>query len=105
MNTVVSHLHAAEKAFDEAVAAAAQLGAALPVARLTARMSAVVGQDALASTMQAFRLIVEARGCLVDAHRQLDHVKTEMGLRTVAVGGGYEKPLGAMPTVDQDLAA
>lgn len=106
MNDVASQLHETERALDEALAHAATLAALLPTARLRARIAGNVGQEALASAMEAQRLLVRARGHIVVAHGQLDEVKTQIGLRTVAVGGGYEKPLGTSGSAaNEDVAA
>lgn len=107
MRDVVTQLHETERALDEALTATAALSALLPAARLRARLAAMVGQDAMESAMKAQRLIVEAGAHIVTTHHQLNDVKSSIGLRTVAFGGGYEKPLAATADVaaNEDVAA
>jgi hypothetical protein len=106
MNDVAFQLHETEKALDHALIQAAALAGMLPSARLKARLSGTLGQEALTSAMEAQRLLVRARGRIVTAHHQLNDVKTQIGLRTTAVGGGYEKPLTAAGgAANEDVAA
>lgn len=89
---VAERLFAAEKAIDTALRCAAELNATIPVARTDANLSATVGQDAIESAAEAFASLVQARRRMVEAHHRLDETKTRIGLRTVAIGGGMEKP-------------
>ncbi|MFN3945313.1 MAG: hypothetical protein ACK4K7_10320 [Allosphingosinicella sp.] len=89
---VADRLFAAEQAIDEALARAAELNAAMPAARSRANLAAQVGQDALEAAAESFAALVRARHQIVEAHRRLDAAKTQIGLRTVAIGGGMEKP-------------
>ncbi|MET3723460.1 hypothetical protein [Sphingomonas trueperi] len=91
MKDVVRDLHEAEIAFDDAISAVATLSAALPQARIRAKVAATVGQGVIDSVLQACSLIGQARAKLVDTHNQLSDVKDQ--LKIVAAGGGYEKPL------------
>ncbi len=91
---VAEKLFAAEATIDSALAAAAELSAAMPAARTHAGLSAILGQDALESATAALTCLVEARQKIVAAHGALDQVKTDMGLRTHAFGGGMLKPIG-----------
>jgi hypothetical protein len=93
MQQVADKLFAAENAIDAALSSAAELNAALPAARLHANVSAVVGQEPLESVAEAVTALVRARHQLVRAHHQLNDTKAQMGLRTVAVGGGMPKPV------------
>jgi len=92
---VAESLFAAERAIDVALASAAQLTAIMPTARTQANLSAVVGQGAIESAAEAFAALVRARQQIVATHQQLDETKVQIGLRTVAIGGGMEKPLVA----------
>ena len=83
---VADRLFAVETAIDAALAQAAELTAALPKARVEARLSAIVGQAALDKTAAALAALIEARRCIVEAHEQLDTVRGQIGLREVAVG-------------------
>ncbi len=95
MEQVAERLFAAEKAIDEAVAAAAQLSATLPAARAEANLSALVGQEAMESAAESLSALIRARQQMVATHVRLDEAKTQIGLRTVAVGGGMIKPSGS----------
>jgi hypothetical protein len=90
---VAQKLFAAEAAIDSALKAAAELSAVLPTARVNGRVSAVVGQDAFESAAAALSALVSARNELITTHGALDRVKGEVGLRTLAFGGGFAKPL------------
>lgn len=96
---IAERLFAAEAAIDAALTSAAELNAIIPVARSQANLSAVVGQDAIESAAETFAALVRARQQIVATHYRLDEAKTQIGLRTVAIGGGMEKPLtGASAT-------
>lgn len=88
---VADRLFAAEKAIDLALRCAAELNATMPTARSEANLAASVGQDALERAADAFASLVQARRQMVEAHQRLDETKTQIGLRTLAVGGGMEK--------------
>jgi hypothetical protein len=89
---VADRLFAVENAIDTAVRCAAELNAAMPEARGDARLSAVVGQDALDQAAQAFALLVQARRAMVDTHHRLEETRIQIGLREVAVGDSVPKP-------------
>lgn len=108
MMDVVRDLHEAEIAFDDAISAVATLSAALPQARIRAKVAATVGQDVIDSVLQACSLMGQARAKLVETHHRLGDVKKQLGLKAVAAGGGYEKPLeGTFLTAvrSEDIAA
>jgi len=100
---VADRLFAVENAIDVAIAMAAELNAAMPVARTDARLSAVVGHDAMKSAAASFASLIKARQKMVEAHHQLDATKDQIGLRVLGVGGGMEKPL--LPSVGGHLTA
>lgn len=103
---VADRLFAVEAAIDAAVTAAAELNAVLPTARTDANLSAIVGQDALDRTAEAFISLVQARRQIIEAHHRLEETRIQIGLRTVAIGGGAQKPpLRALAAVDSGLEA
>lgn len=89
---VADRLFAAEAAIDEALTCAAELTAAMPRARIEARLPAVIGQDALDTASEAFMALVEARRRIVETHKLLDSTRAEIGLREVNAGDSYPKP-------------
>ena len=96
---VAERLFAVEQAIDHALTCAAQLSAIMPIARSEAKLSAVIGQDAIESAAEALTMLVRARQQIVTTHHRLDETKTQVGLRAVALGGGMLKPLGSLPTL------
>ncbi|WP_232494452.1 hypothetical protein [Novosphingobium kaempferiae] len=84
--TVAERLFAAEDALDLAVARIAELNAALPLARLDGRISAIVGQDAILSSASALMLVVETRSKIVAAHANLKYASDEIGLPPTSYG-------------------
>lgn len=88
---VADRLFAVEDAIDVAVRSAAQLTAAIPEARADARLSAVIGQDALDQAAHAFALLVQARRAMVETHHKLEETRIKIGLREVNVGDSYPK--------------
>jgi hypothetical protein len=84
--TVAERLFAAEAALDLAAARIAELNAALPIARLDARVSAIVGQDAIMSSASAMLLVAETRDKIVATHANLKHAGDEIGLPVTSYG-------------------
>lgn len=84
--TVAKHLFAAEEAVDLALARIAELNAALPLARLDARLAAAVGQDALIQSASALMLLAETRGKIVAAHSNLKQASDDIGLSELSYG-------------------
>ena len=103
---VAGALYEAEAALDVALAAAAKLNAVMPLARASAKISSVIGQGAFESAGATFAALMQARHALVETHGKLDDVKTEIGLRELAMGGLMRKPFveGHLRVVT-DLAA
>lgn len=89
---VVDRLHALERAIDAAIASGGELAMFMPQARIQAHVAAEVGQEALAHAAGALATLVQARGQVVAAHRELSNVKDQLGLRELAVGGAGDKP-------------
>lgn len=83
---VAESLFAAEEAIDVALARVADLNGTLAMARLEARLSAVVGQEAFEGAASAFAALSRARHDIVDTHSRLSETKVEIGLRAVAIG-------------------
>lgn len=98
---VAAKLFALESAIDEALVHAGQLTAAVPAARQRARLSAVVGQDAIALTGQSLAALHEARAKIVAAHQAFFEVQTQLGLSARMSGDGWKPPL--METVTPSL--
>jgi hypothetical protein len=90
--TVAAQLHATERAIDEALTATAGFVGFMPVARMNARLSAVVGQQALDRAMEALARLTEARRAMVEAHNALAEVHGQIGLGPVNFGALGEKP-------------
>lgn len=103
---VAERLFTAEAAIDQALAAAAQLSASMPQARQDANLSAIVGQEAMECAAASIASLLQARNRMIAAHGALDRVKTEIGLRTHAFGGGMIKPSGSaqLQLVERDAA-
>ncbi|EQB14880.1 MULTISPECIES: hypothetical protein [Sphingobium] len=83
---VAGRLFAAEEAIDIAVARIAELNAALPLARLDARLSAMIGQDAIQSSASAMLLISETREKIVITHANLKQASDAIGLTETSYG-------------------
>jgi hypothetical protein len=75
-----------EKALDEAISSGSLLSSCLVTARMDAKLSAVIGQDALDGVIRSLSTIVAARSELVAAHHHLKTVADEIGLRTISFG-------------------
>ena len=97
---VAERLFAAEAALDIAAARIAELNAALPLARLDARLSTAIGQDAFASSASALVLVAETRERIVATHANLKQPSDDMGLTAVSYGdllkvrGAISEPAG-----------
>lgn len=89
---LANRLFETEGAIDEAITKMADLAGYMPVARNTANLSAVVGQDAIAQAAQTLAALVEARGQIVETHNKLAIARDQIGLREMAMGGGNNKP-------------
>jgi hypothetical protein len=90
--TVAEQLFATETAIDTALTTAAQFVGTMPVARQQARLSAIVGQEAMDHGMAAMAALNDARRAIVAAHRALSTVQGQIGLGALAFGGLAEKP-------------
>jgi hypothetical protein len=89
---LANRLFETEGAIDEAITKMADLAGYMPVARNTAKLSAVVGQEVIVQAAQTLAALVEARGQIVETHHKLAITRDQIGLREMAVGGGNNKP-------------
>lgn len=89
---VAAGLFAVEEAIDLALTRAAELSALLPTVRTEANLSAIVGQEAFEGCVGVQATLAAARRQIVETHKCLDETKTQIGLRTMAVGDGTAKP-------------
>jgi hypothetical protein len=88
---VADRLFAVESAIDLALTRAAELTAVMPQARTEARLSAMVGQDALDRATETFVALVEARRRIIETHKSLDVTREQIGLREVDAGDTQPK--------------
>ena len=95
---LAARLFAAETAIDQALASAASLAAALPVARIDAWLSATDGQRAFTGAAATISALADARGHIVQTHHTLAALARRLGLDELAVGPldkpGDGKPIG-----------
>jgi hypothetical protein len=91
-HSVARHLFAAEEAIDLALARIAELNAALPRARLDARLAACIGQDAIRSATGAAMLIAQAREQIITTHASLKSASDDIGLRATSYGDLLKSP-------------
>lgn len=90
---VAGALFEAEAAIDVAIAKTAHLTGVMPTLRKQAGASALIGQDAVERASQAIMALAEARRAIVETHRELSVVQTQIGLGAVRMGGDEgEKP-------------
>jgi len=89
---LANRLFATERAIDEAISKMADLTGYMPTARKNAKLSAVVGQDAMDQAGQTLTALIEARGQIVETHHRLADTRDQIGLRTMAMGSDDNKP-------------
>jgi hypothetical protein len=89
---VARRLFAAEAAIDTAISRAADLAAVMPAVREDARLSALIGQDAIESAIEAISALSAARRGIVETHKNLSVVQAQIGLGAMAMGGLVQKP-------------
>jgi hypothetical protein len=99
---VADRLFAVESAIDIALTRAAELNAAMPMARVEARLPAMIGQLAFDHAAEAFTALVAARRRIVETHESLDQARTQIGLREVATGDSVPKDGGFAPLATED---
>lgn len=91
---VANDLFAVEAAIEAALASTASFAAALPEARMRAKLSATVGQEVFDSLVAAVASLNDARRHIVQTHKGLDAVKGSLGMRAVAFGS-LSKPMAS----------
>ncbi len=84
--TVAEKLFALEDAIDAALVCAGELAAAAPKARKQAKLSAVVGQDAIAMTGDALAALYAARAHIIGAHTHYAEVRDQIGIKPSMTG-------------------
>jgi len=82
----------AENAIEMALCEATALTSSLGRMRMDAKLSMVVGQDAMGALVEAINALTNARGAMIRAHGHLDTVKTQIGCRTMMSGTMGDKP-------------
>jgi hypothetical protein len=97
---VADRLFAVESAIDIALTRAAELNAAMPMARCEARLPAMIGQSAFDRAAEAFSALVVARRYIVETHASLDEARMQIGLKEVAGGGLIPKPDPGVPLAE-----
>ena len=90
---VAGALFEAEAAIDAALSKTAHLTGVMPMLRKQAGASALIGQDAVERATQAIMALAEARRAIVETHKELSVVQTQIGLGAVRLDGDAgEKP-------------
>lgn len=89
---IAAELHEAEHAVDQAIVKIAQLAATLPIARIDTKMSAIVGQEAVAKVTQAVAAAGQVRQMMTEAHQALGETQKQVGLGARMFGAGLNKP-------------
>jgi len=89
---VAKRLLAAEQAIDDAIYKVSDLAGYMPIARTNAKLSAVVGQDAIVQASETLSALVAARGHLVATHNHLAVTRDQIGLQAMAMGSTGLKP-------------
>jgi hypothetical protein len=97
---VATRLFEAERAIDVAASRIAELNAAMPMARLDANMSAMIGQDAFESSTDALTFLAKARERMVCTHIRLKAATGDLGIAEVSFGDSIKPPSAsaAQPT-------
>ena len=93
---VADRLLAAEAGIDNALTLAAALNGQLPEARLSAKLAAEVGHEAIELASNAYQHLVQARAAIVKVHQSLAQVQITIGLEAFAFGGSYGKPTAGL---------
>ncbi|WP_293386529.1 hypothetical protein [Phenylobacterium sp.] len=92
---VAGALFEAETAIDAAISKTAALTGAMPALRKQVGASALIGQDALERATQAIMALADARRAIVETHKELSVVQTQIGLGAVTMtdpGSGQKPP-------------
>lgn len=97
VKTGAAQLHITETAIASALRETSMLAVTLLDARREAGLSPVVGSVALGKLGQTTIALYAGHIAIVDVHAALNGVKTRIGCRTVASGGGEKYDEDAMP--------
>ena len=89
---LATRLFETESAIDDAISKMADLTGYMPVARTSANLSAVVGQEAISQAAQTLSALIDARAQIVETHHRLADARDQIGLREMAMGGHGDKP-------------
>lgn len=89
---VAGALIAVEEAIDTALTMSGELNAAMPAARKDARVSALLGHDALEEAVRMHSALGKARRAAVRTHERLSEAKHQMGLDEYFIGDTRPKP-------------
>ena len=100
---LAAKLGAVETQLDHTLIAAGALLAALPDARFRAKLSAVVGQDALDLVVQATAILSQARGKMVEAHHALAETGEQIGVGRIIAGVGDKTVPPPTGEIDQPI--
>ncbi len=76
----------AEAAIDAALRETAELMGLLPTLRLETRLSAMIGQQAVANLGETLSHIVSARRTIIETHSALATVRSQIGCGALAAG-------------------
>src|SRR5689334_21138904 len=99
---VAGALLEAEAAIDAALSKTAHLTGVMPLLRKQAGASALIGQDAVERASQAIMALAEARRAIVETHKELSVVQSQIGLGAVRMGGDLgDKPPEAATASDR----
>jgi hypothetical protein len=90
---VAESLFAVEEAIDLALARAAELTSTMVSARLDAKLSAIVAQDAFEGSASTVAALVRARADIVATHKKLSESQVQIGLGTVSFGDNGKPPV------------
>ena len=90
---IATALWDAESAVDVALTKAATFTGSIPALRRQAGASALIGQEAMERASQAVVALAEARRALVEAHKELNLAKQQVGLGAITMDDpGTGKP-------------
>lgn len=92
---LADRLFAAKSAIDTALAQTAGLAALMPAVRADARVSTLIGQDAIERAIEAVNALGQARRSICETHKELSVAQRQVGLGAVAFGGLVDKPEGS----------
>jgi hypothetical protein len=101
---VASRLFSAEKAIDEALAAAASLQISLIEARQETGQACGTIQASLNDAVAASAALMEARRAIVGAHGKLERLRDDLGLPATATGCTFTKYLQEPPAGPEETA-